>query len=154
MAGAQLTEVILAGAVRPSVVVRDDPLNDAVMVPFWSELIVPAVAVNVALPLPEGTDAEAGTVNNALLLESATLPPAVPETVTLQVLDPPEPNDEGAQVKPVTVGTTTDDTAPPVPAKASACPSAEAAMVSAIPSVTVLDADGDSVTLMAATTPF
>jgi hypothetical protein len=88
------------------------------------------------------------------LLERATIPPVVPETVAVQVLDAFELSDDGVQLKPEMVGTTTDVTVPPAPVRANAFPSGEAAIVSATPSETVLPAEGASATLTTATTPF
>ena len=51
-------------------------------------VIVPAVAVKVAVVAPAATVTEAGTVNNALLLDSGTATPpdgAAPDKVTVQV---------------------------------------------------------------------
>jgi hypothetical protein len=154
VAGAHATELIAGGDVREIWVDRNDPFNDPVIVTIWSLEMTPAVAVNVAVVAPAATETDAGTVANALLLESATVPPPVRDRVTVHVLAVPELKEDGAQLKPVTFGTAADVTVPPVPVSARDCPSGDAAMVSAIPSMTVLDADGDSVTVMEATTPF
>ena len=154
VAGAQATEVTAAGGTSAIDAGREDPFNEAVTVAVCSLPIMPAVAVNVAVVPPEATDTEAGTVSDPVLLASATVPPPVRERVTVQALDPPELNDDGAQLKPDIVGRTTDVTVPPVPDSGNACPSGEAAIVSITPKATVAPAEGDRFTLMTATTPF
>jgi hypothetical protein len=44
-------------------VVREEPLNDAVMVAVWSAVMTPVIAVKVAVVEPAGTDTDAGTVS-------------------------------------------------------------------------------------------
>jgi hypothetical protein len=65
-------------------------------------VIVPAVAVNVAVVLPAPTVTEAGTVNAAALLDSVTVAPPVFDTVTVQVELPPDPRLAGLHVNPLT----------------------------------------------------
>jgi hypothetical protein len=65
-------------------------------------VIVPAVAVNVAAVLPVPTVTEAGTVNAAVLLDSATTAPPVFDTVTVHVELAPDPRLAGAHVSPLT----------------------------------------------------
>ena len=48
------------------------PPKDAVTLAVWLVVIVPAVAVKVAVDVPAATMAEAGTVSDGLLLDSAT----------------------------------------------------------------------------------
>jgi hypothetical protein len=83
--------------------VREDPLNDAVMVAGWSAVSAPTVAVKVAVVPPDGTDTDPSTVSAGLLLESATVPPRDAESVTVHVLDVPEDIVAGAQVRDVSV---------------------------------------------------
>ena len=66
---------------------------------LWLLLTVPEVAVKVALPWPDATTTLAGTVNNPLLLASATVVAlaAALFKVTVQVLDALLPRVEGAQ---------------------------------------------------------
>jgi hypothetical protein len=156
VAGAQTTELMAGGAVSAMAADRDNPFNDAVTVAAWSLAITPALAEKIAVLAPEATETDAGTVTSALLLESATVPPLDPESETVQVLEAPELNDDGVQAKPVTIGNPTegDVTVPPVPLRSRACPSGEAEMVSVIPNAVVAPAEGDSVTLITATTPF
>ena len=56
------------------------------------------MAVNVAVVLAATTVTEAGTVNAAALLDSATVAPPVFDTVTVQVELPPDPRLAGAHV--------------------------------------------------------
>ena len=65
-------------------------------------MIVPAVAVNVAVVLPAPTVTEAGTVNAAALLDSVTVAPPVFDTVTVHVEFPPDPRLAGLHVSPLT----------------------------------------------------
>ena len=66
-------------------------------------MIVPAVAVNVAVVLPAPTVTEAGTVNEAALLERLTVAPPVLDTVTVHVEFPPDPRLAGRHVKPLSL---------------------------------------------------
>ena len=74
-------------------------------------MIVPAVAVNVAVVLPEPTFTDAGTGNPAALLDKPTVAPPVFDTVTVQVVLAPLPRLAGLQLSPVTVIADTSDTA-------------------------------------------
>ena len=65
-------------------------------------MIVPAAAVNVAVVLPDPTVTDAGTVNEAALLDRVTVAPPVFETVTVHVELPPEPRPVGLHVSPLT----------------------------------------------------
>ena len=70
-----------------------------------AEDIVPAVAVKFALEAPADTVTELGTETRALLLDSETEAPplgAAPESVTVQVVDCPEPRLLGLHDKPDT----------------------------------------------------
>jgi hypothetical protein len=67
---------------------------------------VAAVAVNVAVVLPDPTVTEAGTVSDAALLDTATFAPLAFDKITVQVDDPPELSDAGAQLIAVGVGGT------------------------------------------------
>ena len=66
-------------------------------------MIVPAVAVNVAVVLPEATVTDAGTVNEAALLDNVTTAPPVFDTVAVHIELPPDPRLAGAHVKPLSV---------------------------------------------------
>ena len=66
-------------------------------------MIVPAVAVNVAVVLPDPTVTDAGTVNEAALLDSVTVAPPVFDTVTVHVELAPEPRLAGVHVRPLNV---------------------------------------------------
>ena len=71
--------------------------------------MVPAVAVKVAVVLPDATATEAGTVNAAALSESVTVAPPVFDTITVQVELPPDPRLVGLQVSPLsTTGATSE----------------------------------------------
>ena len=65
-------------------------------------MIVPAVAVNVAVVLPDPTAAEAGTVSAPALLDSVTVAPPVFDTVTVHVALAPDPRLVGLHVSPLT----------------------------------------------------
>ena len=65
-------------------------------------MIVPAVAVNVAVVLPAATATEAGTVNAPALSKRVTVAPPVFDTVTVQVELPPDPRLAGAHVSALT----------------------------------------------------
>jgi hypothetical protein len=58
-------------------------------------VIVPAVAVNVAVVAPAATATDPGTLSPGTLLDSATVAPPVFDTVTVQLLVPPLFNDVG-----------------------------------------------------------
>ena len=75
--------------------VRVLPFNAAVSVAVWSAVIVPAVAVKVAVVDPAATATDPGTVSAAVLLDSVTVPPPVFDSVTVQVLVPPVPRVAG-----------------------------------------------------------
>ena len=70
---------------------------------LWLLLTVPEVAVKVAVLWPDATVTLAGTVSNALLLESVTVAALVAALfkVTVQVLDALLPRVEGAQASEV-----------------------------------------------------
>ena len=65
-------------------------------------MIVPAVAANVAIVLPAPTVTVAGTVKDAVLVDSATVAPAVFDTVTVHVALAPDPRLGGVHVNPLT----------------------------------------------------
>ena len=66
-------------------------------------MIVPAVAVNVAVVFPELTATVDGTLNPAALLDSVTVAPPTLDTVAVQVEVPPDPRLVGLHVKPISV---------------------------------------------------
>ena len=69
--------------------VRALPFNAADSVAVWPAVIVPAVAMNVAVVDPAATTTEPATVNAAVLLDRVTVPPLVFDRVTAHVVDPP-----------------------------------------------------------------
>ena len=116
--------------------------------------IVPAVAANVAVVPAAPTVTEAGTVNPAALLASATVAPPVFDSVTVHVELPPDPTDAGVQLSAVRVGGTgAAVTVPPEPLMGSEVPLAETPNVPVTPIVVLVTA-GAMVTLTTATTPF
>jgi hypothetical protein len=66
-------------------------------------VIVPAVAVNVAVVLLAPTATVAGTLNPAALLDSATVAPPAADTVAVQAELAPDPRLVGLQVNPISV---------------------------------------------------
>jgi hypothetical protein len=65
-------------------------------------VIVPAVAVNVAVVLPDPTVTEPGTVSTAALPDSVTVAPPVFDTVTVHVVFPPDSKLVGLHARPLT----------------------------------------------------
>ena len=72
-------------------------------------MIVPAVAANVAVVLPEPTVTDAGTVKAAVLRDRLTVAPPVFDTVTVHVELPPEPRLAGMHAKPLRVAGATKE---------------------------------------------
>ena len=66
-------------------------------------MIVPAVAVNVAVVLLAPTATVAGTLNPAALLDRATVAPPAADTVAVQVEVAPDPRLVGVHVNPISV---------------------------------------------------
>ena len=66
-------------------------------------MIVPAVAVNVAVVLLAPTATVAGTLNPAALLDNATVAPPAADTVAVQVELAPDPRLVGLHVNPISV---------------------------------------------------
>ena len=66
-------------------------------------MIVPAVAVNVAVVLLVPTATVDGTLNPAALLDSATVAPPMLDTVAVQVEVAPDPRLVGVHVNPISV---------------------------------------------------
>ena len=66
-------------------------------------MIVPAVAVNVAVVFPELTATVDDTLNPATLLDSVTVAPPMPDTVAVQAELAPDPRLVGVQVNPIKV---------------------------------------------------
>src|ERR1035441_2009940 len=104
--GLQASDVMLLSTVirrRAIDVVCVLPFNVAVSVAVWSEAIVPAVAVKAAVVDPAATATDPGTVSAAVLLDSATVPPPVFVSVTVQLLVPPVPSVAGVHDTELTV---------------------------------------------------
>jgi hypothetical protein len=101
--GVQVTPLNWVAAVRLMVACWLCPLRVAVTMAFWLLLTVPEAAVKVALLWLAATITLAGTVNDTLLLESATVTAlaVVLFKVTVQVLDELLPRVEGAHANEV-----------------------------------------------------
>src|ERR1019366_1117909 len=89
VAGVHDNELTFTGVARAIDVVCVLPFNVAVSVAVWSDAIVPAVAVKVVVVDPAATATDPGTVSDAVLLDSVTVPPPVFVSVTVQLLAPP-----------------------------------------------------------------
>jgi hypothetical protein len=63
VADEHVRDMIVSGVVNAMDVVREEPLNDAVMVAVWSAVMTPVIAVKVAVVEPAGTDTDPGTVS-------------------------------------------------------------------------------------------
>ena len=66
-------------------------------------MIVPAVAVNVAVVFPELTATVDGTLNPATLLDSATVAPPALDTVAVHTELQPDSRLVGAHVNPISL---------------------------------------------------
>src|SRR5262249_19919020 len=83
------------------------PFSVAVSVTVWLLPTVPALAVKLAVLAPAVTVTDAGTVSAPLFEESPTVDPPVTagrDSVTLQLVVPPETTELGAHDKPETAG--------------------------------------------------
>ena len=100
---AQLRELRAAGARMVRAAAWELPLRLAVTLAPTSDVVAPAVAVNVAAVAPAKTVSEPGTDSAALLLANATVAPPVFDTVTAQVDAAPDARLAGVQLSPVTV---------------------------------------------------
>src|ERR1039457_7273145 len=69
VAGVHDNELTVTGVARGIARVCTLPFNDAVSVAVWSDAMVPALAVNVAVVDPAATATDPGTVSAAVLLE-------------------------------------------------------------------------------------
>jgi hypothetical protein len=87
LTGPQVRDVTAALPPTASGVDREVPLNDAVMVAVWSVAAADTLAVNVVEVAFGATETEAGTVTDALVLESVTVPPPVFDMAIVHVLD-------------------------------------------------------------------
>jgi hypothetical protein len=115
--------------------------------------MVPAVAVKVAVDDPGATDTAAGVVNDAVLLESATVPPPVFDNVTVQFADAPEANEVGVQLTALMIVGTRAVIVPPVVVNVPAVPSG----IAAIPSISPMAVDVTPLAILTftvATAPF
>lgn len=109
----QPSELSTMGAVSDNVVVFVTLLYVAVMVADPLLLIVPAVAVNVAVVAPAFTVTDAGTVSSPLLLDNATVAPpagAAADIATVHVDVLPLGNDVGLQPTELSTAGTVNDT--------------------------------------------
>jgi hypothetical protein len=154
LVGLQLNPLNTTGATSEIVVVCVLPFNVAVIVAVWLLAIVPAVAENVAVVLPDPTATEAGTVNATALLASVTVAPPVFDTVTVQVDEPPVLRDAGAQLSALRMGGGAEAVMdPPTPLSDSGLPPAVDPNVF-VTLMVVLVTPEAIVTLTTATTPF
>jgi hypothetical protein len=115
------------------------PPNEAVIVPVWLEVNVPAVTVNKALLEPEATTTDAGTLTGPME-ESATVAapaPVAPLRFTVHVLSPPGPIEVGVQARLLMVNGATTETEPPVAVTGTADDAADAPNALVIPKVEV-----------------
>jgi hypothetical protein len=82
------------------------PLSDAVRVAWTAVVIVPALAVNVAVVAPAGTVTDAATGSKLVELDNATVVFAVGAALstTLQVVDCADSRVAGVQVKELSAG--------------------------------------------------
>src|ERR1019366_7108815 len=103
VAGVHDTELTVTGVAKAIDAVRALPFNVAVSFAVWSDAIVPALAVTLAVLDPAATATDPGTVSAAVLLDSVTVPPLVFVSVTVQVLVPPLPSVDGVQDTELTV---------------------------------------------------
>ena len=87
LVGLQASEETVNRALTDNDTERDTPLKEAEMLTAKSPASTPTAAVNDAEALPAGIVNEAGTVTDALLLERATVPPVVFESVTVQLVE-------------------------------------------------------------------
>jgi hypothetical protein len=101
LAGLQLNPLSSTGATSEIVAVWVLPFSVAVMVAAWSLVRVPAVAVKLAVVLPDPTVTEAGVVSATALSDSVTVAPPVFDTVTVQVALAPDSRLAGLQLNPL-----------------------------------------------------
>jgi hypothetical protein len=151
--GVHDSELTVTAVARAIDVICVLPFNVAVSVAVWSEAIVPAVAVKVAVVDAAATATDPGTVSADVLLDSVTVPPPVFVSVTVHVLAPLLLSVAGVQLKPASVGSAGAVTVPPVPLMDRACPSSVAPSALVTPMV-VLATPVAMVTVTTATTPF
>ena len=145
--GVQPNDVI-AGAGNSAIeAVWETPFSLAVTMAVWASATLPAVAAKVAVVDAEATATAGGTVSAGLLLESATVPPPVRDSVTVQIAAAAAASDPGAQLKPVRTGVAGagadpadavaaepgGTTAPPVPVRARPKPAEVAPMLLVTP---------------------
>ena len=105
--GEQMREDTSTGATRVSVALAELPFNDAVSWAVEFAVMAARVAVNVALVWLAGINRDAGTLTEALLLDSVTDPPpagAARVRLTEQLVDAPEETMDGEQVTALTRG--------------------------------------------------
>jgi hypothetical protein len=97
-------DVMKIAGVNRSEPVCEDPFSEAVTAAVCSAGIkLPAIAVKVAVVAPGATNNEAGAESNPVLLEIATGPPPVRDSVTVHVLEPAAVRVDGAQASDVIV---------------------------------------------------
>ena len=150
LAGVQVSVLTDSGAESVTEAVREVPFSEAVTVTVCPLEMEPAVAVKVAVVAEAPTVTEAGRLRAALLLVSATVPPPVCDSVTVQVLDCPALRLAGVQARALT----TDNVAESVIGAIREVPFTEAVTMAVCaletdPAVTVklaVVADGPTVT--------
>ena len=154
--GRQLNDDRAAGAVNPRENVADAPLRLAVRVALVSLETAVAVAVKLAVVAPPFNATVAGTVAEALLLDSPTLAPPVGAAalkVTVQALVPGVATEAGVQLKLAGCGRVMI-TVPPAALTAIAAPPGLAPTGVAICTADdALPVVGETVKVAVATTP-
>ena len=112
--GEQVREVRVTGATRDSAADCEMPLRVAVTVAVWLDETERAVALKVAEEFPADTVTEAGVESTELLSEIATARPpegAAWESVKVQMVEPLEVREVGAQAREVGIAKATRDNA-------------------------------------------
>jgi hypothetical protein len=77
LVGTHVIELRVTCDTREIAAVCEVPPRDAVTLAVWLVVLVPAVVVKVAVDVPAATVTEAGSVSDAMLLDSTTATPPV-----------------------------------------------------------------------------
>jgi hypothetical protein len=157
LVGTHVIELRVTWDIREIAEVCEAPPKDAVTLAVWLVVIVPAVAVKVAVDVPAATVTEAGTVIDVMLVDSATATPPLGAAwfnVTVQTEDAPALSETGLQAMPLTVTWEGTEMLPPLEFMAIAAPPVDAAtglftLIRIVP-----DAVAESVALTIASVPF